>query len=399
MTKKTHDKREHKELGGSSANRWPRCSGSIFLGRKVGPRSDSKASLYGTDTHELGEICIDSFLKHKLLGTDPEKRYRKARTFRDEIQVAGVEYYRDYIWEKVLQESITNKAWGIEDKLIHTDCDKMGGICDFWAVYINDKGERVLHIVDYKNGTDPVEIKHEQFLCYGVCMRSMLRAEGKDIDRLITHIVSPNFLNGKKDASKAYIPKQMDAKEEWFLKAAHRIYVEKKCQFKAGSWCKYCPGQALCEKHAKKVEVDTGLSLLSTEVNLPEVKSLTSEQAIALALNSDKLSQLCKACKAYIISEHMQGRALKGCKVITTSPRRSMPKDTTKLEAKLKAQGFKDHEIFNYKMKGVGAIEKILGAKKKLLEKYVTFTKPTASVVSPDDPRPAATDLSELLID
>jgi len=394
-----HSDRDHKETSGSSAHRWPRCSGSVFLGRKVGKRPDTRASLYGTDTHELAEICGEDFLTHKLTGSDPDKNYKEAKAFRDEQQIYAVEIYRDYIWDEVLENSITNKAWGFEDKVEHADCDKRGGTVDFWCVCINDKAERVLHILDFKNGTDPVSIKHEQFIDYGTCFRSMLRAQGKDIDRLITHLVQPNSMDGVKIQKKSYTPKQMDAKDAWFMKAIHKIYVDKKCTFKVGTHCKWCPGQSLCEKHGKKVEVETGLSLLSTDVPLPDPKSLTEEQAVAIALNETAIKQLCKACKAFIIGQHMEGTPVEGCKVIQTKPRRSLPKHTLELEERLAKEGFKNGDLFNQKLKGIVALESLLGEKKKLLEKYITFGKPTASVVAEDDPRPAAEDLTNLLVD
>jgi hypothetical protein len=399
MKSKTHETREHKECGGSNAHRFPRCPGSVFLARKVGKLPDKKASLYGTDTHELAEVCVTDFLNHKLLGTDKELNYRAAKAFRDEQQIYAAEFYRDHIWDEVLENSITNKAWGVEDLLHHPECEYMGGIADFWAAHINDKAERVLHITDFKNGTTPVDIKHEQFIYYGICFRAMLREKGKDIDRLVTHLVQPNSMDGVFTQKKAYTPKQLDAKEEWFLKAIHKIYVEKKCTFKTGHWCTWCNGQSLCEKYGKKVEVETGLSLLSTDIKLPDVQSLTEEQVVALALNADKLKDLLKSCKAFIIGQHMEGVPIKGCKVIQTKPRRSLPKDTSELENRLKKEGFRNGDLFNQKLKGVVALESLLGEKKKLLESFITFGKPTASVVAEDDPRPAATDLTSLLVD
>jgi hypothetical protein len=396
---KKHDNREHLECGGSGAHRWIKCTASVFLARKVGKLPPGKSAIIGTETHELAELCVEDFLNNKLLGTDPEERYGAAKAFYDEQQIAAVEYYRDYIWNEVLENSITNKAWGLEDLMVYTKSDKMGGIADFWAAHINDKAERVLHIVDFKNGTDPVSIKHEQFPCYGICMRSMLGVEGKGIDKLIVHLVQPNSVNGKKDAKKVYTIKQLDALEEKFLKALHNIYVEEKITYKLGHWCKWCPGQSLCEKFGKKTEVETGLSLLKPDAKLPDVKSLSEEQAVAIALNGDKLTQLIKACKAFIIGQHMGGTPLKGCKVVQTSPRRSLPKNTEPLEARLKKEGLKEKEIFNRKLKGIGELEKLLKEKKTILEKFVVFGNPTASVVREDDHRPAATDLKNLLTD
>lgn len=399
MTKKEHGSREHLECGGSSAHRWGRCSASVYLARLVGKLPDTKASLYGTDTHELADVCLNDFLEHKLIGTDPEANYRREKALRDEQQIDAVEFYRDYIWNEVLGNSITNKAWGIEDLVVHADCDKMGGPADFWAAHINDKGERVLHIVDFKNGTDPVDINHEQFICYGICLRSMIRKQGKDIDKLITHLVQPNSMDGKLTQSKSYTPKQMDAKEEWFLKAIHKIYVEKGCQYKVGWWCKYCAGMTRCEKHGKKVAQETGLALLDDNILVPEVPSLTEAQVVAIALNEAKLKELCKACKAAVIGAHMEGRSFAGCKVVQTNPRRAMPKDVTPLISALEKEGVSQEEMFNRKIKGIGELEKLLGPKKKLLDKYVVYGNPIASVVPEDDPRPEATDLTNLLVD
>jgi len=399
--KKTKKPEKHLECGGSAAHRWPRCSGSIYLGRKAPKTPPGKAALRGTDTHELVATCISDFLDHKLLGTDPEKKYKEAKAFRDEQQIRDTEFCRDYIWNEVLENSVTNKAWAIEEFLIHAECKKMGGTADFWCAHINDKGQRVLHVVDYKNGVDPVPATHEQIPCYGSCIRSQLRKKGKDIDRLIGHIVQPNSLDGKKVKVKAYTPKQLDAKEEWFKKALHRIYVEKKCQFKVGYWCKWCPGWGICEKYAEKKEKDTGLSLLTFEkTKLPDISSLSEEQVVALALHKQDLIDLCKACTAVVIGQHTAGNPYPGCKVVTNNPNRRIPaKNKPKLEKKLKKKGFDDDEIYKKSLRGIGDLEKLLGPKKKLLEKYIERGKPTASVVPEDDPREAAADITDLLVD
>jgi len=399
MKKKNHSDRGHKETSGSGASRWPRCSASVILARKIKPRPPSRSMLRGTDTHELAEVCGEDFLNHKLEGTDPELNYKKEKAFRDENQIESAEFYRDYIWNEVLGNSVTNKAWGFEEKVEHAKCDKRGGTVDFWCAHINDKAERVLHIVDFKNGVKPVDIKDEQFIEYGLCMRSMLQSQGKDIDRLITHVVSPNSSDGKMTQTKGYTPKQMDAKDAWFMKAIHRIYVDKKIQYKLGDWCGYCSAKGICEKYAAKTEVETGLSLLKEEIKLPDVSTLSEQQIVNLALHHDKLNSLCKACKAVIIGEHMNGTPYGGCKVVQTRPRRSMPKDSSKLEKKLKKSGYTEDEIYTKKIKGITALEKTLGKKKKILEKYVSVGKPTAIVTTADDERPVATDLTDLLME
>jgi hypothetical protein len=166
-----------------------------------------------------------------------------------------------------------------------------------------------------------------------------------------------------------------------------------------GSWCKWCPGQSLCEKYGKKTEIETGINLLSGDIELPEIKTISEEQAVMIALNEDKIKALCKACKAFIIGQHMQGNPIKGCKVVQTRPRRSLPKNTAELEFQLKQEGYEDKDLYKTKLVGITALEKLLGEKKKLLEKYVTVGKPTASVTTEDDPRPAAEDLTNLLVD
>lgn len=401
-----HEERSHSELGGSSASRWSVCQGSVFLARTLPPQRPSDSMKEGTKAHEFAEICLGDFLNHKKNGTDPEIRFCLMTTGADPQMVDAAEGYKDAVWIKVLEQSITGKAFGLEE---HFEFDKqldMGGIVDFWCVYIDDRGMRVGAFVDFKYGYTPVEVKRNgQLAFYAVALRRYVREHGKDLDYVRTAIYQPRVAHRDPYQEAKLTSKQLDTWEKKFVKAAHQIYVKQKPIFKTGDQCIFCPSQAICPKYGKELSVKAELSIVEVDkVKLPEPEALTDQQLVNICLYGSKINAFIKSCQAFAINKHMMGNKLPGVKVVLGSTRRKWKDNEEEIAEAFQTMGI---DPWNKKLKGLGDMKRCLrditGEKGKaideMIDPYCTQTQAKPCLVPESDERPEVENALDYLAD
>lgn len=388
-----HKERPHAELGGSSADKWVNCSGCVSLIRTLPPSEPNKAMLLGTKKHECAEMLVEDFLNHKITGSDPEIRAHLLYT--DDILEVG-RGYRDVIWKEVLHESITGKAYGMEDKFtIH---ERLGifGYVDFWAVYVDDRAKRVGAVVDLKSGYYKADDNNiTQLAFYAAALREEIKAGGKDLDKVIGAIYQPNSQDGVPYKEIEFSSKQLDSWKRKFLNAAEKILVKKEAKFKVGPWCKTCRANAICKAYGKDLHHHTSLALLEVEdvSALPTPEQIPDEVLKNIILREDEVIAFLKACKGYALKRTASGKPISGLKAVAGASRRKWI-DDEKLIGTILSSILMPEMIWNMKIKGITEIEKNLGAKadkKQLIAPLTEKTPPKPLLVSDDDLRPALT--------
>lgn len=184
----------HHRMGGSTTKRYFHCAISIVLtewARKLSlipqeNRSSEPARL-GSAAHTLGEKCLET-------GCDPidylntqiiieGKKYMV-----DAHMVEGVTIYVDACREQAELVNADYQAIEFNSELAHLfDGEDVGGPCDFVCC-----GSGILVIMDYKNGTYPVEIKgNTQFFKYALGMYEELKKK-YEIRTIRTIVIQPN---------------------------------------------------------------------------------------------------------------------------------------------------------------------------------------------------------------
>lgn len=385
-----HKARSHSILGGSSALRWVNCPGSVFYTKDLPPEEASEAALEGTAAHELAEMALSDYLDHLIEGTDPNIRLELSSA--DETMKEAVEGYVQAIWEIILEKSLTGKACGIEEFFVLDEPLDMAGTVDFWCVYIDDRGKRVGCVVDFKYGFHAIDAeKNAQLAFYACGLRKMLTDKGKDIDYVRAAIFQPR--SGKKAYKETKFTKKVLIKwEEEFQKAAKRIFIDQKPKFKAGEWCRWCRAKGTCPTYKTSVETRTSLALIRPqEVKLPMPESLNDAQLAKIIVNSEAIFDFIKGCKDHAFSRHKLKNPIPGLKIVEGGTRKTWAENTSELENKLLSMGFCKGDICNYKVKGIGDLTKILKKNDyngKILDEYITQTKPSLTIVSETDERP-----------
>jgi len=407
------NERLHSLLGGSTANRVLNCPGSVILSMDLPPQIASEAAKEGTKAHEVLETILQDFLDHKIEGTDSGRNLDKLLDDPD-VDSEMVDHAvacRDRIWVTALQESITGKAWGIEETFDFEKSLESFGSIDWWNIYIDDRAKRVGYILDYKYGTFPVEAEdNDQLKFYACALLNEIRLGGKDLDYIRCAIYQPrNRMAGEnyepyKEVK--YTVKQLDTWRKKFLNAAHSIFVTKKAKYKTGKWCYFCPAQSKCELYAKELSKNTALKLLDIETEvLPPPEQIPDEVIAKVLQHEDELLEWVKACKKYAMNKSLNG-GFPGFKVVNGPSRRQWRKDED-LELLLRTHSLSIDEnpeiLFNKKIKGIGEIEKLLKKHEGpdsvtwLNEVLVTKTTPPLLLVEQTDPRTAITGAADLL--
>lgn len=390
----THAVRDHAILGGSSALRWVNCPGSVFYTKDLPAEESSEAAIEGTKAHEFAECALSEFLDYQISGNPPDVATSLLNQCDDETMLSHVNDYVSHIWTKLLEESITGKAYGIEDSLILNEQLDMAGIVDFWAVYLDDRGKRVGVIADFKYGFHVVDVeKNAQLAFYACALRKFLQDNGKDLDYVRAAIFQPRAMGSSYKETK-FTAKQLTKWHETFLKSAKTIFVDKKPKFKAGEHCRWCRAKAVCPTYAKQAQTKMALNIIEPRnIALPVPEKLTDEQILRVINNAGVLEDFIAACKTYALDRYQRGTPIKGTKLVEGSTRKTWDTESVpKLTEHLFALGLSSDDIFNKKIKSISDITKILKKSDysdEQIKPFITQTKPSLNLVSENDERPA----------
>lgn len=409
--------KDHSKLSASWYSVWGNCHAAIYLVDEykevLAQIEPTKDSLKGTCSHSLGEVALRGLIEHKVNGSDPDIKFHLLTSvnttevlddddFEDCVDFAT--QYRDSIWKNMLRNSITNKAYGFETNVFLDKKLDIGGHIDFWSVFLDHKANRVLALTDAKSGYQFVDTDSDQNELYAVMLREeILRAGGKDFDYALLSIFQPQHEPAYREVK---VPiKRLEKVKEKALKAAHNSLTGKG-KFKVGPWCEGCKVKGVCVTYAKKLEKSTALSILEPDqIKFPKVETIPPEVLGRLVLLQDDVFAFFKAAKALAVLHATQGKPFPGTKLIATKGRNRWNGDSLAIAQELVSHGILETEVYNFKLKGIGEIEKKL---KKLVGKEETEKLISANVVkgasgvqivSVDDPRPAVTNALDMLAD
>lgn len=387
-----HSTRGHAELGGSGADRWVNCSGSVFLLREVNAQEASDAMLEGTKAHEAAEKLLASFLHHRVTGEVLPLNLDIPAEMQEHV-----EGYKDFVWNDLLEQSITDKVYDLETAITIDEQLNMWGSADFWCFSYDDRGKRCAVICDFKYGRKNVEAESNvQIAFYLVALRKELRKQGMDIDYGIGAIYQPRSFTNSAPKKTKVTAKELDTWEKRFYKAAHQIYVAKKPKFKIGKWCEMCRAKHLCKAYAKESELNTSLKLVDVEkIETPKVESLPKEVIARIALNYDMVKSFLDECFDYALKQ-AKTSGMPGIKVVESSKgKRSWISDTNLVIDTLIHNGVSEENITEAKLKGIGELEKLLRKQvskedaEEIMSKITVKGRSTETIVALDDPRPA----------
>lgn len=341
----------HSRLGASSSHRWMNCPGSVKLCEAVLDKGSSYAE-EGTLAHSLAELIINYNLGRikKAEFNKGMKKIQGSQYYSQEMQ----DYIKDYtekVWELMnAAKSISKDAeLRTEQRLDFSDWVPNGfGTGDVVIVY-----DRVIHIIDlkYGKGVGVSAEENSQLMLYGLGALSsydMLY----DIEKVILTIIQPRL-----DSISTY---EITAAEllEWGEKkvrpaAEETLKDDAKCI--AGEWCRFCKVKAVCR--ARK---DAMTELAKMEFSDPR---LLEEYEIGEVLRlADQLTAWAGDVKDYAQEEAEKGKKWDGWKLVEGRSNRKYSNEA-KVAETLKEAGYDEALLYERKLYGITAMEKIVGKK------------------------------------
>lgn len=379
----------HALLSPSAAHRWLNCTKSVRLEEKFEDRG-SDAAMEGTVAHAICAHLLKTLITD---GTyDVKTVAKEVRYFSDEFTVDDFDrwYTQDMMGHA---EDYASYVWGMYQKELETTPDAvlmveknlditkygqdMTGTTD--AAIVSDKS---LHIIDFKygRGVRVDALNNPQMMIYA--LGNIEAHSGMYAFHDVVMTIYQPRLNNISDYRMT-----VDGLRKWGVltlapKAAD-AYAGKG-EYAAGPWCKFCKAKALCKTCAS----------YSTELydNLKEkdLDCLSADELAAVVAEADDITSWLDAVKGYAVDQLKEGKPIAGLKLVEGRSTRRYA-DEGKVIGVLTANGFKEEQLYDKKIKTITAMEKMITKKvfASLLSDLVVKPQGSPTLALESDPRPA----------
>jgi hypothetical protein len=370
----------HALLSASSAHRWIQCGPSARL-EETFENTTSVFAAEGTFMHELGELKLS-----KYIGAIKESTYKKklkelnsSEFFNVEIEEA-VEVYVTFAIELIeaTKQRCKDPIILLEQKLDFSKYVESGfGTGDLIIV-----ADGTLEIVDLKGGKG-VAVSAEgnpQMQLYALGALILFDCL-YDIETVRMTICQPRM-----DNISTY---ELSAEEllnwaEDVLKPAAQLAWNGEGEFCPNEYtCKFCRAKATCKARAEK-------NLEMAKFEFRQASLLTKNEITEILSQVDEIATWCKDVCAWAEARAIEGEEFEGFKVVEGRSNRTYGDEKVVIE-KLTEAGYSEDEIFSKNLKGITALEKILGKKvfTQVLDGLITKPKGKFTLVPSSDKRQA----------
>lgn len=348
--------KKHARLSPSAAARWINCPGSVALSELCPPPGSSDYADEGTLAHLIAE--------HKVLLASGEitrafydKRLKNAKAsqyYCGEMEEA-TDYYRDRVMEIYCEGLKKDSA---AELMVEQRFDlglwipECFGTSD--AVVI--AGDTI-EVIDFKYGKG-VRVEADgnpQTRLYGLGAAALYSGV-YDLEKVRMTIIQPRLDHVSTE--------ELDLVElfDWAkktVKPAAKAALGKDAPTACGDWCRWCPAKATCRTRAEKQ-----LDLARYEFQKPPL--LQPDEIGEILREAEELQKWAADVQAYALEQALQGEHYDGWKLVEGRSVRKYA-DELKVADTLRANGWEDALIYERKLLGLTAMEKLVG-KKKLTE-------------------------------
>lgn len=330
----------HAFLGASSAHRWLNCPPSALASDGVAD-TPTDAALQGTAAHQLAE--------YKLL----TRLGRDATRPTSEWVDAEMEEHTDEYVTYVLEQYAAAKAICVDAQIFieqRLDYSHLapGGFGTGDCVIV---AEPTLHVIDFKygQGIEVSPVENPQLMLYGL---GALAAFGHlfAISEVRLTIFQPRRGNVESWSIKTT---DLQVWGERVVKPVAALAAKGKGDYKAGAWCKFCRIAATCRARA-----DHALTIARDEFRKPA--ELSVDEIAALLTRIPELKAWATDVETWALAQATNGTSFPGFKLVAGRSMRRYTDETAVADAAI-AAGFTD--IFERKLIGIGAMERLMGKK------------------------------------
>ena len=338
----------HSRFPASASHRWLNCPGSIALSEQI-PQTDegSEYAREGTLAHAIAEqklmIAMDRAVK-----ADDLKRLTKDAMYDGEMDEATT-FYAGLVTEHYNAAGDAAELM-VEQRVDFSEWVPQGfGTSD--AIIINDD---VIEVIDFKYGKG-------------------IRVDAKDNSQMRLYALGAYWLFSDlyefKTVRMTIVQPRLDhvSVEELALmdlltwadkvvRPAAKAAASGKGKICAGDWCRWCPAKAICRARAEK-----NLELARYDFQPGEL--LTDDEIADILGRIDELTKWAGDIADYALQQALDGTTYTGWKLVEGRSVRKYT-DELKVAEKLKAEGFSETVLYERKLLGITAMEKLVGKKK-----------------------------------
>lgn len=344
--------RAHAKLSPSAAERWINCPGSIRLSEQCPPAPSSDYADEGTAAHRLAELKVLSIIE--AVSAKDLDRARASEYYCGEMEEA-TEFYADRVLEIYTKaraadpsaELMVEQHFSLEDWV-------PGGFGTSDAVVI---GGGVIEVIDlkYGKGVKVDAVGNPQLRLYGLGA-AMLFGDIYDLNTVRMTIIQPRLDH----ISTEEMPITDLLKwAETVVRPAAKLAARKNAPTACGDWCRWCPAKAICKTRAEKQ-----LELAQYDFAKPDL--LQPDEIGEILRRAEELQKWAADVQAYALQEALAGQHYDGWKLVEGRSVRKYA-DDLKVAETLQAAGWPEAVLYERKLYGITAMEKIVG-KKKLTE-------------------------------
>ena len=365
---------KHAKLSPSAAARWINCPGSIRLSEQVPPEPSSEYADEGTLAHSVAEA--------KLLR---ETGILTVRVFNSRMKKAQASEY----WSGEMDEATDFYADTVLERLTEAGEDALLMVeqqfsLDEWAPESFGTSDAVIiggdtiEVVDLKYGKG-VRVDAEgnpQLRLYALGAVGLF-GDLYDFGRVRATIIQPRLDHVSSETLQVA---ELLAWGDTVVRPAAKAAADGTGHTACGDWCRWCPAKAVCRTRA-----EANLDLARLDFKKPDV--LTPEEIADVLRKADELDKWAKDVKDYALQQAIAGEHFDGWKLVEGRSIRKYA-DDLKVAETLQAAGYPEAALYERKLNGITAMEKLVG-KKKLTELLGDLIiKPAGSpVLVPEDDR------------
>ena len=327
---------KHAYLAPSVAHRWMNCPGCVALCADIPRASSSPAAEEGSAAHWLAEQALSAFKAAKPwtwpLGkwiTKSGKGYalvdaKGSGSHFWEVTGEMVQHITEYTGF-VIAETQARKAQLLIEMRVEI-LDRCFGTAD---AIIYEPTKRAM-VVDFKYGAGvSVDAEdNEQLLCYaaGVFAKDTAMAEVEVV------IIQPRDRNSTNAVRRWVIDaRQLKKwKKQQLIPAAEKALSDN-APLKAGVWCRWCDGGAICPEVVNTALAVAGVDF--ADVKVPDPRAL-ADKDLARVLNASQLIRDWAASVGEYALERMQGGVqVEGWKLVQKKANRKWPDEEAVIKA------------------------------------------------------------------
>ena len=342
----------HAKLSPSAADRWIHCPGSIRLAEQCPPAGSTDYADEGTAAHALAELKV-----RRMTVAIAEEYFDRARAseyYCGEMEEA-TEYYADRVLEIWSDARMKDPAADLmAEQRFSLERWIPGGFGTSDAIVI---GNGVIEVIDLKYGKGiKVEAENNpQLRLYGLGAALLFR-DIYDLETVRMTIIQPRLDH----ISTEEMPLQaLFNWAETVVKPAAQMALSKDAPTTCGDWCRWCPARATCRTRAEKQ-----LELAQYDFAAPDL--LQPGEIGDILRRAEDLQKWASDVQAYAFEQALAGEHYDGWKLVEGRSTRKWADDIRVAET-LQAAGFPEAALYERKLYGITAMEKIVG-KKKLTE-------------------------------